>query len=243
MKSSKTSKTAIVTGSEGQLGRAFVSKLVDLNYRVVTFDILSKPKNNHTDYHQVDITKPERTKKVLSGLKGEIAVLINNAGVAVFSPFEERTEEELDYVIDVNVKGTIFMSQLVFNMFFKPQKRGCIVNLGSIYGVVAGDMRIYTDGDRRTSEIYGATKAAVIQLTKYFAAYMAPYNVRVNCISPGGVFNHQNSEFVRRYSTKVPAGRMGYEKELLSTLEYLISSKSTYLTGQNIVVDGCFTAW
>ena len=173
---------------------------------------------------------------------GGLDILINNAGVACFTSFEERTEDELDYVIGVNLKGTIFMIQTVFKHFFKPQKRGCIINIGSIYGVVSGDMRLYAEGDRKTSEIYGASKAAVINLTKYFAAYMAP-NVRVNCISPGGIFNYQDSDFVQMYSRKVPMERMGKEEELLSTLEYLISDESSYVTGQNIVVDGGLTAW
>jgi NAD(P)-dependent dehydrogenase (short-subunit alcohol dehydrogenase family) len=115
--------------------------------------------------------------------------------------------------------------------------------MGSIYGMVSGDMGIYNEGDRRTPEIYGASKAAVINLTKYFSAYMAPDNVRVNCISPGGIFNHQDKDFVTKYSNKVPMNRMGFEDELSSTLEYLLSSESSYVTGQNIAVDGGFTSW
>jgi len=176
-------------------------------------------------------------------VKGGIDVLINNAGTQVFTPFENRIEKELDSVIDVNLKGTIFMIQAVFNRFFKSQKSGCIVNIGSIYGVVAGNMGLYAEGDRRTSEIYGATKAAIIQLTKYFAAYMATYNVRVNCISPGGISNGQSREFIKKYSSKVPLGRMGNEEELHSTLAYFISEESTYITGQNIVIDGGLTLW
>ena len=235
-------KTALITGSEGQLGRAYISRLYDLNYQVIAFDIAPEPHRDDIQYFQVDITSYKQVEEALSELNTEINVLINNAGVSVFSPFEERTEEEVDFVIGVNLKGTLYMIQAVFNRFFKPQKSGCIVNVGSIYGLVAGDMRLYNEGDRRTPEIYGATKAAVINLTKYFAAYMAPYDVRVNCISPGGIFNHQDSEFVRKYALRVPLARMGQEEELLSTLEYLISDRSTYLTGQNIVVDGGFTA-
>jgi NAD(P)-dependent dehydrogenase (short-subunit alcohol dehydrogenase family) len=104
-------------------------------------------------------------------------------------------------------------------------------------------MSIYNEGDRRTPEIYGATKAAVINLTKYFATYMAPNNVRVNCISPGGIYNNQDKEFIEKYSRKVPMNRMGYADELLGSLEYLLSDKSSYVTGQNIVVDGGLTCW
>ncbi|MFH1683612.1 MAG: SDR family oxidoreductase [Candidatus Margulisiibacteriota bacterium] len=236
-------KTVLITGSEGQLGRAYVLRLLELGYQVVGIDTLPEPKNNGIQYFQADITKPNEINDLLGNLNSDVDVLINNAGVMVFTPFEERTEEELDYIIDVNLKGTIFVTQSVFNRFFVPKKKGCIVNIGSVYGVVAGDMSIYREGERRTPEIYGATKAAVIHLTKYFAAYMAPYNVRVNCISPGGIFNDHKKEFVDRYSAKVPMKRMGNEQELLSTLELLISDKSSYLTGQNIIVDGGLSAW
>ncbi len=238
-------KTVLITGSEGQLGSTYISRLLNLGHNVIGFDIVPQTKHKKIIYSKVDITKPQQIENALENLKSNttIDVLVNNAGVAVFTPFEERTEEDLDYVINVNLKGTIFMTQVVFNKFFKPQKKGCIVNIGSLYGVVSSDMGIYREDDRRSPEIYAATKAAVIQLTRYFAAYMAPYNVRVNCISPGGIFNHQDSEFVRKYSQKVPMGRMGDEKELLTTLEYLISDNSSYVTGQNILIDGGFSAW
>jgi NAD(P)-dependent dehydrogenase (short-subunit alcohol dehydrogenase family) len=236
-------KTVLITGSEGQLGKSYVSKLKELNYNIIAFDIAPETEDREIHYYQVDITKQKEVVNVISKLSGQIDVLINNAGVSVFTPFEERTEEELDFVIGVNLKGSILMTQAVFNRFFKPRKKGCVVNIGSIYGLVAGDMKLYKEGDRRTPEIYGATKAAVINVTKYFSAYMASYNVRVNCISPGGIFNHQNNEFIQKYSRKVPMERMGKSEELLSTLEYLISDESSYVTGQNIVVDGGLTTW
>jgi len=236
-------KTMLITGSESQLGKAYVGRFLDLGYSVFGFDLLPQSQNSKLIYRKVDITKPKEIGAALDSLDKEIDVLVNNAGNQIFTPFEERTEEELDLVIGANLKGTIIITKELFNRFFKPKKRGCIVNIGSIYGVVATDMRLYKEGDRRSSEIYGATKAAIIQLTKYFAAYMAPYNVRVNCISPGGIFNHQNGEFVEKYSAKVPFSRMGRENELLSTLEYLVSEQSTYTTGQNIIVDGGLTVW
>ncbi len=236
-------KTVLITGSEGQLGVCYIAKLLELGYDIIAFDIVETTKNNNITYMQVDITSSAEIKAAVDKIDKNIDILINNAGAAVFSPFEDRTEEEIDYVMDVNIKGAVVLTQLIFNKYFKPNKTGCIVNIGSIYGVVSGDMNIYQEADRRTSEIYGATKAAIIQLTKYFSTYMAPYHVRVNCISPGGIFNHQSPDFIDAYSKKVPMGRMGREEELLSTLEYLISEDSTYVTGQNIIVDGGFTDW
>ena len=233
-------KTAIITGSEGQLGKIFAAKLMQLGYEVIGCDLADSISRGN--YYQVDITKKSEIESMLTSCK-DIDVLINNAGTSAFTPFEDRSEEEIDIVMDVNIKGTILMTQLVYNNFFKAKKRGVVINMGSIYGMVSGDMRIYNDGDRRTPEIYGASKAAVINLTKYFAAYMAPDNVRVNCISTGGIFNHQDKDFVEKYSKKVPMDRMGNENELSSTLEYLLSDESSYVTGQNIVVDGGFTSW
>jgi len=239
-------KRVLITGSEGQLGQAFILKLLELNYQLIGFDIEPETKNNDILYFQVDITKPEQIETALKNLTDGIYILINNAGVAVFSPFEERTEAELNYVINVNLKGTILMTQSIFNKFFKVQKSGCIVNIGSIYGIVSGDMKIYGDSDRRTSEIYGATKAAIINLTKYFATYMAPYNIRVNCISPGGIFNPQNPQsknFIEKYSFKCPIQRMANDSEIVGALIYLCSDDASYTTGQNIVIDGGLICW
>ncbi len=235
-------KTAIITGSEGQIGKVFSSKLAQLGYKVIGIDIVSKQSSSVDSYYQVDIAQRSEIERVINNCNN-VDVLINNAGVSAFSPFEDRTVEEIDMVMDVNIKGTILMTQLVYNNYFKAKKEGVIINMGSIYGMVSGDMGIYNEGDRRTPEIYGASKAAVINLTKYFSAYMAPDNVRVNCISPGGIFNHQDKDFVTKYSNKVPMNRMGFEDELSSTLEYLLSSESSYVTGQNIAVDGGFTSW
>ena len=235
-------KTAIITGSEGQLGQAFCNKLKMMKYNIIGFDCAKKV-NKDIDFYKVDITNKNQINSTLDSINCQVDLLINNAGVSTFSPFEKRTEEELDFVIGVNLKGPILLTQAVFNRYFKPQNKGCIINIGSIYGIVSGDMRLYSDGDRRTPEIYGATKAAIINITKYFAAYMAPNNIRVNCISPGGVFNNQDKEFVKKYSNKVPMGRMGNSDDLLSALEYLISNNSSYVTGQNIIIDGGFTSW
>ena len=198
-------KRAIVTGSEGQLGKVFTKHLVKLNYNVIGFDVVESSDDNNIDYYKVDISSKNQIESCLDNIDNDIDLLINNAGVSVFSPFEDRTELELEQVIKVNLIGTILMTQAVYNRFFKNQKSGVVVNIGSIYGVISGDMKIYNEGDRRTPEIYGATKAAVINLTKYFAAYMAP-NIRVNCISPGGIFNNQQSDFIQKYSLKVPKG-------------------------------------
>ena len=125
----------------------------------------------------------------------------------------------------------------------KEKNSGSIINIGSIYGIVSGDPRIYTDSARNTSEVYGASKAGVIHMTKYFAVHLAPFDIRVNCISPGGVFNNQGEDFVKNYSYKTPLGRMAKDSEITSAALFLASDESSYITGHNLVVDGGFTAW
>jgi len=96
---------------------------------------------------------------------------------------------------------------------------------------------------RNTPECYGASKAAIIHMTKYFSVHLAKYGIRVNCISPGGVFNHQGADFVENYSQRTPMSRMADEKELSGTAVFLASDGASYITGQNIAVDGGWTAW
>ena len=236
-------KNILITGSEGQLGKYFSNRLLEQGHNVTGYDINQKSSNNEISYRQVDITKESEVKAAVEDLGGKLDILINNAGTAVFTPFEVRTEDEIDRVMDVNIKGLLFLTQQVFTKIFKPNNSGRIINIGSIYGVISGDMNIYKEGDRRTSEIYGASKAAVIQLSKYFSTYMAPFNVSVNCISPGGIFNNQSESFVKAYAKKVPMKKMGHEEDLFAALDFLISNSSNYLTGQNIIVDGGLTAW
>ena len=128
----------------------------------------------------------------------------------------------------------------------KEQKKGSIIQTGSIYGVVSPKKDIYINSSYNGNEIntpavYSATKSAVIGLTKYLASYLGPFNIRVNSISPGGIFSGQNDEFVKNYSNKVPLGRMASPEDIFGIAVFLASEQSSYLTGQNILVDGGFS--
>ena len=156
--------------------------------------------------------------------------------------FEERTAKEFCKVMNVNLLGTYLMSQSSIKIM-KNQKMGKIINIGSIYGQVSSDERIYGDSGRNNSEVYSVTKAGIIHLTKYMATHFGKYNIQTNCISPGGIFNNQSKEFVDNYIKKNPMNRMGTPADLQSAIKFLISDENTYLNGQNITVDGGFVAW
>jgi NAD(P)-dependent dehydrogenase (short-subunit alcohol dehydrogenase family) len=115
-----------------------------------------------------------------------------------------------------------------------------------MYGVISPDFRIYTDCARKNSEIYGATKAAIIQMTRYFAVHLAQRNIRVNAISPGGIFNPQapqGDDFIKNYSYRCPMQRMARADEMVGATLYLASDAASYTTGQNIVIDGGMSCW
>lgn len=236
-------KTAILTGANGQLGKSYLDTLVDLDYYIYAIDlnIDSIIETKNIKPIRLDITNEKQVHEFYTNIIS-VDILINNAGIGVFTPFEDRTAKEFIQVMNVNLLGTFLMSQSAIKMM-KEQANGKIVNIGSIYGQVSSDERIYGDSGRNNSEVYSATKAGIIHMTKYMATHFGKYNIQTNCISPGGIFNNQSEEFVENYINKNPMNRMGTPTDLQAALKFLISDENTYLNGQNITVDGGFVAW
>jgi NAD(P)-dependent dehydrogenase (short-subunit alcohol dehydrogenase family) len=245
-------KIIFITGACGQLGKVISQGFLDAGAIVIGVDIeINKSniiKDDKISYHSLDIANKQSVVDLFNELyrnQISIDVLINNAGVSIFEPFEKRTEDEFVYVTDVNLKGTFFCIQ----EYFQHQKiygKGNIVNIASIYGEISPDPKIYLDGDRKNSEVYGATKAGVIQMTKYFAVHLAENGLRVNAVSPGGIYNSKNPQseyFIDEYSKRNPMGRMANVEEMLGAILFLASDASTYVTGQNLVVDGGMSCW
>ena len=244
-------KVIIVTGACGQLGYRICEAFYNIGSKVIGFDInINDNKIKGVEYYKVNITNQKEInntfEKIISKYQS-IDVIINNAGVSTFEDFEKRPEESFDWVMNVNLKGTFFMIQSYVNIFDKYKlKTGSIVNIGSIFGVVSPDFRNYTDLPRKNSEVYGATKAGVIQMTKYFAVHLADRNIKVNCVSPGGIYNPKNpqgKDFIKNYSFRVPMKRMAEDKEMVGAVLYFAGDMASYTTGQNLVIDGGLTAW
>jgi NAD(P)-dependent dehydrogenase (short-subunit alcohol dehydrogenase family) len=179
-------------------------------------------------------------------------VLLNNAGVdAPPRPVEGSLLEDISadtfrFVLEVNVMGA-FQAMQVFGARMAAEGRGSIVNIGSLYASVSPDPRMYDhvpmDPPFLKPPAYGASKAGLHNLTRYFATHLAGRGVRVNTLSPGGIAGGQDAEFVTKFSSRVPLGRLGRPEELVPPLIFLASDASSYVTGINLKVDGGFTAW
>lgn len=248
-------KVALVTGAAGQLGSQFCRTLAREGAEVWVSDltvkgcervrrIMDAPGKHHTLV--LNVAEPASVKSGFGRIGKEskrLDILINNAGIQVFEPFEKRDFGDFMEVLKVNTGGVFLCIQAAAALMRAKKTKGSIINIGSIYGIVSGDPRIYTDCSRNTSECYGASKAAVIQMTKYFAVHLADDGIRVNCISPGGIFNKQGKDFVQNYSSCTPLSRMANETELNGAVVFLACEDSDYITGHNLVIDGGRTIW
>ena len=237
-------KNIIITGSEGQIGQDLLKKIADANYSTILLDKKKKIKKN---YFCVDFNNDKDTNKTLLKIKKKyknIFAVVNLAAYQTFTDFEKRSISEINQSYNVNIKSNILLTQFIYKNFFKHQKFGKIINISSIFGMYSPDFKNYKTNDRKSSEIYGATKAGVIQLTKYFANYMSKSNVNVNCISPGGVKNSytQTKKFIKRYSKNIPSKRMGKAEEISNLIIFLLSEDNNYVNGENIVIDGGYSS-
>ena len=261
-------KIAVVTGAAGILGPHFASGLAEFGADVALIDLdasaLAKTAETIGRRHggrrviavPCDITAEDQVRTAIARVErelGEIDILHNNAATKgdevrkFFEPLETFELETWRKVMAVNIDAMFMMAREV-GQRMAARRRGSIIQTASIYGVVAPDQRIYEGshylgGAINTPPVYSASKSAVIGLTRHLAAYWGPSNVRVNAITPGGVESGQNETFSRLYSARVPLGRMARADELVGALVFLASDASSYVTGQNIVVDGGLTAW
>ena len=243
-------KVVVVTGANGQLGKSICIFFENIGSNVLKLDLENSFNKKTSRCYELNITNRKNVKNVFKNIfdkYGRIDVLINNAGVSTFEPFEERSEEDFDWVMDVNLKGSFNCIQTYINLFDEnKQNKGSIINIASMYGIISPDFRIYTTLDRKNSEIYGASKAGIIQMSKYFATHLANRNIRSNSVSPGGIYNPENpqgKDFISKYSERCPMKRMARSEEIVGAIVYLASDIASYTTGQNITVDGGMSSW
>ena len=240
---SKSKKKVCITGANGQLGKAIEKKLSS-EYEIYNLDISYSSKDLDEHHYNLNISDEKKVRNFFQSINPDI--IINNAGISVFSSYLERSSEELNSVYNVNLKGTINMINEFARVNQENLKEKSVINIASLYGVVSADPRIYTDTARNSPEIYAATKAGIIQLTKYYCVHLSSKKIRVNAISPGGIFNPdepQGDDFIKNYSHRCPMGKMGSADDIANGVFFLASQESSYINGHNLIIDGGFTAW
>lgn len=255
----------VVTGTSGQLGSQYAGALLARGARVIGLDIASSKnsdvlRNAYPDrffFYQASVADKESLKRVLNSILTSIGtptVLVNNAAIdsppsappEENGPFEDYPESSWDKVLDVNLKGAYLCCQ-VFGSAMAQVRRGSIINIASIYGLVSPDQSLY-DYRRERGETffkpvaYSVSKSGLFNLTRYLAVYWAKQDVRVNSLTIAGVFNNQDPAFLKAYCGRIPVGRMADVCDYDGSIVFLASSASRYMTGSNIVVDGGWTA-
>lgn len=262
-------RTVLVTGGGGLLGRQFALALAQAGADVMLADLAYEAAADQAEVIRaeglsaaalaVDVVDPDSTRAMVEQTLarfGRLDVLINSAALdPKFDPqhqseqaanaFETYALEAWRKALDVNLTGMFLASQAAVQPMLA-QSQGVIINICSTYGMNGPDQRIYSrpDGTQSYKPVYySVTKAGVLGFTRYLAAYYAGKNIRVNALTPGGVYNQHDEVFVKAYSAKTILGRMANIDEMSAAMLFLASDASSYMTGANMIVDGGWTAW
>jgi len=257
-----TGRVAVITGATGGLGRYMAETIAELGGELVVvdrpgsdYDFLSDKLNQINGKKAVsidcDLEDPQSRSdllEVMASRYSSLDILINNAAFGGttdlkgwVTPFEEQSVDTWRRAVEVNLTAAFDLSKGLTQML-RNSGKASIINIASIYGTNGPDFSLYDDTAMGNPAAYAASKGGLIQLTRWLATAIAP-DIRVNAISPGGVFRNQPEKFVDRYVARTPMGRMGIEEDFKGVIAYLASDMSAYVTGQNFMIDGGWTVW
>jgi NAD(P)-dependent dehydrogenase (short-subunit alcohol dehydrogenase family) len=253
-------KTALITGGSGHLGKSICTEFANQGINLVILDQTTldeqvlgdlKGKDVTVDFFQVDLESNESRKEFIERMVREdrdLDFLVNNAafvGTADASgwsvKFENQSIDSWRKALEVNLTAPFHLVQGL-EILLKKSKHASVVNLGSIYGSLGPNWELYNGTEMGNPAAYAASKGGLIQLTKWLATTLAP-QIRVNCVSPGGIERQQDPTFAAKYINRTPLKRMATEDEIVSSILFLISDASKYITGQNLQVDGGWGVW
>jgi len=241
-------KIVILTGASGLIGKATKGDLLSNGAKVISVDIniSHDPENMSYKYDVTNEKEIDSLIKEVMNIYGRIDGLVNLAYPRTKDwglKFEDISLESWRTNVDMQLNSVFYICQQVLEIM-KNQHSGSIVNIGSIYGVVGNDFTIYEDYGGTSAAAYSAIKGGIINFTRYLASYYGKYNIRVNCVSPGGILDEKNQHpsFIKRYSDKSPLKRLGNPEEIAPAITFLLSDEASYITGHNLMVDGGWTA-
>lgn len=257
-----TGRVAVVTGGAGHLGLAFTEALAEQGAKVVVVDyfeeaVAKRVEHLRSQYGRecygiaCDLSDTDQARGAMRQaheLAGGLDILVHSAAIAGITPLagwkeplERQTEDAWNAAMKINLTAAFSMVQEA-RPFLKANGKGSIIFVSSIYGHVGPDMRLYEGTGMANPVAYGVTKAGLMQLARHFSTELAP-EIRVNTISPGGIWRSQPEAFVKRYEEKTPLKRMATEEDFKGAVGFLASDLSAYVTGQDLMVDGGWTAW
>jgi NAD(P)-dependent dehydrogenase (short-subunit alcohol dehydrogenase family) len=238
-------KVIVVTGGNGLLGKEMVSTFREYGAITISVD-LNFDKKGQDDY-VMDITNEDSVKSVVNSIVEKYSKIdgwVNNAYPRTSdwgTKFENILFDSWRKNVDMHLNGYFLCCQVVLEIM-KKNRNGSLINMSSIYGHLAPDFTIYDGTNMTMPAAYSAIKGGLTNLTRYLASYYGKFQIRVNTVSPGGIFDNQPEEFVNNYNKKVPMKRMGNPKDIVSAVYFLLSNESAYITGQNLSVDGGWSA-
>ena len=255
-----SNKRILIVGATGVLGRVYSESVAKAGAKLVIADIegtdvKTLAESLDIDYVEIDVSSEDSVIQAIKNVStklGGLDGLINNAAATgegllrsgeVFSKFENYPLSVWKKTLDINLTGSFLVSREAGKLIKSSSSNGTIINISSIYGLVGPDHSIYEGQSFKSFPGYSASKSGIIGLTKWLSTWWAKDNIRVNCVTPGGVFNNHNEEFISSYSSRTPMARMANREELVGIIIYLLSDSSSYVTGQNFIVDGGYTAW
>ncbi len=261
-------KVILISGATGLIGNSLIEEYLSHKAEVYGIDIdrnkiniqlkefKNKFPNSKISLLKCDITKENEVKKIVKHILNkskQVDILVNNAATKTkklknfFNSFQNFKLSDWKKIMDVNINGAFLLSREVSKSMVR-KKSGNIISIASIQGVIGNDKSLYKNSKFKgvqmsSPAVYSTSKSALIGLTRYLATYLGEFNIRSNSISPGGLKGGQNKKFIQNYSKKVPLKRMGEVDEIVQCVLFLSSIKSSYISGQNIIVDGGYTSW
>ena len=252
-------KKILLIGATGVLGKAFTTNLATKHSLFIADNNISLLKNlshkNKLNYRYCDVTRKGSIKSLINHVTkkmGDLDIVIHNIAQTSeqllknnkkFPKFSSIKLETWNKDFQVNLTSVFELAQELDKLWTDKTKLKKFIAVSSIYGVISPNPNLYKDENFYTLPSYSSSKSGLISLIKWLSIYWAKKNIAANSISPGGIKNKQSKSFIKKYSRLNPSSRMGHESDILEALYYLINSKSNYITGQNIIVDGGYSIW